>query len=139
MARVVALIPDLLFGSRVRSALLEAGHEVELLMDARALAGPAAAGAESERAGALPVPDPLEGAELLIVDLTDADLQGPEIVRSLRARGALGAARTLGFYAHVDTQAREQAQDAGFDRVVPRSRMAREGRTLAEELLGGRG
>ena len=31
MARVLALVPDLLFGSRLQGALAAAGHEVELL------------------------------------------------------------------------------------------------------------
>ena len=31
MARVAALIPDLLFGSKVQSALQDAGHEVDLI------------------------------------------------------------------------------------------------------------
>ena len=33
MARVLALVPDLLFGSRVQGALTAAGHEVELIGD----------------------------------------------------------------------------------------------------------
>ena len=33
MARVLALVPDLLFGSRVQGALTAAGHEVELIAD----------------------------------------------------------------------------------------------------------
>jgi hypothetical protein len=36
----------------------------------------------------------------------------------------------------VDAPARERAERAGFDLVVPRSRMAREGVELVERLLG---
>jgi hypothetical protein len=43
--------------------------------------------------------------------------------------------RTLGFYSHVDVQARERAERAGFDLVIPRSRMAREGAELLTRLL----
>ena len=42
--------------------------------------------------------------------------------------------RTLGFYSHVDVPARERAEQAGFDLVVPRSRMAREGAELTSVL-----
>ncbi len=35
MARVLALVPDLLFGSQVQGSLTAAGHEVELIGDAR--------------------------------------------------------------------------------------------------------
>ena len=39
MAHVLALIPDLLFGSRVQGALTAAGHEVALLTDEGQLRG----------------------------------------------------------------------------------------------------
>jgi hypothetical protein len=71
---------------------------------------------------------------VLIVDLTDADLEGSAIVGSLVASGALADVRTLGFYSHVDTDAREAAERAGFDLIVPRSRMAREGGALVTRL-----
>jgi hypothetical protein len=50
----------------------------------------------------------------------------------------LGAGRppVLGFYPHVDAQIRTQALASGFDVVVPRSRMAREGERLLSDLLG---
>ena len=41
---------------------------------------------------------------------------------------------TLGFYSHVDVETKKRAEAAGFDRVVPRSRMAREGPALVEAL-----
>jgi CheY-like chemotaxis protein len=116
VARVVALVPDLLFGSRVQSDLRAAGHDVELHST------PDAARAASA------------GADVLVVDLVDDDLDGVAIVAALADSGELGATRTLGFYAHVDEQVRERAQAAGFDVVVPRSRMAREGAALVTRL-----
>ena len=44
----------------------------------------------------------------------------------------------LGFYSHVEQDVRRRAEDAGFERVVPRSRMAREGPALVEAMLAGR-
>ena len=41
----------------------------------------------------------------------------------------------LGFYAHLNTEAREAAERAGVDLVVPRSRMAREMPALVERLV----
>lgn len=118
MARVVALVPDLLFGSRVQAMLVAADHEVELVGDRErvkeALQG--SAGAVS--------------AAVLVVDLTNDDLDGPALVEALSNGGELGDTRTLGFYAHVDTSVRERAERAGLDVVVPRSRMAREGAAL---------
>ena len=71
-------------------------------------------------------------ADLLVVDLT-AD-----------AEERLGAVRdasvpTLGFYSHIEQDVRRSAEEAGIDRVVPRSRMAREGAALVDQLLGERG
>jgi CheY-like chemotaxis protein len=120
MARVLALVPDLMFGSRLQGSLSAAGVEIELLpreamLRARLSAGPAPA--------------------VLIVDLADAALEGAELVRSLREQGTLADTRTVGFYAHVDAAARTQAERAGFDLVVPRSRMARAGAQLVGGLL----
>jgi hypothetical protein len=109
MARIALLCPDLLFGSKVEGALRAAGHEVERVD------GPAAA----------------RDAELLVVDLTaDAD----ERIGALRA--ADGGPPTLAFYSHVEQDVRERAEEAGVDRVVPRSRMAREGPALVDGMLG---
>jgi CheY-like chemotaxis protein len=129
MARVVALIPDLLFGSRVQGQLTAAGHEVELVGDAKRvrewLAG------NAERAGGRPAGT---AAPVLVIDLTDPDLDGAALVRELNDEEALHEARTLGFYAHVDPAVRERALACGFDRVVPRSRMAREGAELVASI-----
>ncbi len=132
-ARVLALIPDLLFGSRVKASLAAASCDVELLASDSQL---------REHLARTPPSSPT----VLIVDLTDPDLDGPAIVRGLREaqaqaqgparRDGEGDARlrVLGFYSHVDAQARRRAEDAGFDVVVPRSRMARESAELVLAL-----
>ena len=109
MARIIAFIPDLLFGSGVVSALQGAGHQVEL---------------RSQLQGAA-------GADLLIVDLTADPEQ--RIAEVERMQGA--ATPVLAFYSHVESEVRARAQKAGFDLVVPRSRMAREGVALTERAL----
>ena len=71
---------------------------------------------------------PDDEAELLVVDLTDdVDVR---ISRSAEA----GLPR-LGFYSHVEQDVRRRAEEAGFDRVVPRSRMAREAPALVDAML----
>lgn len=115
MARVAALIPDLLFGSKVQAALTQAGHDVDLIASAEAW-------------------DADAGVEVLVVDLTDAAFDGVGVVVGLAEAERLGDARTLGFFAHVEPEVRERALAAGFDQVVPRSRMAREGAELVERL-----
>ena len=123
MARVLALTADLLFGSRVQGDLSAADNEVELIGDEARLR---ARFADADK----------PAADILVVDLTDAQLDGATIVEALSAEGALGSLRTLGFYSHVDVPARERAEQAGFDLVVPRSRMAREGAELVRRLVG---
>jgi hypothetical protein len=109
VARVAAFVPDLMFGSSVHAALTAAGHDVQLL---------------SELA-------PDVEADVLVVDLTADAEQRIERARAVSARGL----PTLAFYSHVETDVRQLADQAGFDLVVPRSRMARESATLVTRLV----
>jgi hypothetical protein len=108
VARVVAFIPDLLFGSNVVGALQAAGHEVKLVSD----------------------PGDVGDADVLIVDLTADASERIAQVGSVPVR-------TLAFYSHVEVDVRAAAEAAGFDLVVPRSRMAREGPALVSRLADG--
>ncbi len=76
-------------------------------------------------------------AAVLVVDLTDTSFDGAGILESLAREGRLGPARTLAFYSHVEAAVRGRAEQAGFDLVVPRSRMAREGAELVTRLAAG--
>jgi hypothetical protein len=108
---VVAWIPDLLFGSNVVGALEAAGDEVRLTPEP-------------------PGPAELAGADVLVVDLTaDADARIDALPEQRPP--------TLAFYAHVEQDVRELAEQAGLEIVVPRSRFAREGAALVERLAGG--
>jgi hypothetical protein len=49
--------------------------------------------------------------------------------------GGRDDAKTLGFYPHVDVDIKRRAEAAGFDMVVPRSRMNREGSALVDRLV----
>ena len=66
-------------------------------------------------------------ADIVVVDLTDPELVWPDA----------GDAPRLGFYPHVDQDTRRRAEEAGFDMVVPRSRMNREAAALVDRLLEG--
>ncbi|HEV2812131.1 MAG TPA: hypothetical protein VGW10_02665 [Solirubrobacteraceae bacterium] len=116
MSRVLALVPDLLFGSKVKAMLDAAGHEVEM--------------AQSET----DVWDQIAGTDVLVVDLTTDDVDGTKLLDTLRAGGEAGRVKALAFYSHVDVDVKREAEQAGFDLVVPRSRMAREGADLVGRL-----
>ncbi len=109
MARVLAYVPDLLFGSNVAGALRAAGHEVELVGELAPLA---------------------PGVEVVIADLT----VDPEARIRRVASLDLGEAKVLAFYSHVEADVRAAAEQAGFHQVVPRSRMARECAGLVTRL-----
>jgi len=106
VARVVAVSPDLLLGSKIEAMLTAAGHEVSLT--------PALAGAMA-----------LEDTDLIVADLDAID---PKKLADLDIP-------VLGYYSHVNTATKEAAEAAGVDLVVPRSRMARELPDLAAKLL----
>ncbi len=112
MARAVAFVPDLLFGSNVVSALQAGGHDPVLVSSGDDLIGA------------------LAGADVLIVDLTSEPQD--RIALAAPALGD-GPPRTLAFFSHVESEVRAEAEKAGFDLVVPRSRMAR----AAAELVSG--
>ena len=118
MAHVAVLVPDLLFGSKVLSMLDQAGHHVT-----NCPPGPQAA-------------DAAAGADVLVVDLTADEIDGAALLDDIR--GGTSPPRTLAFYSHVDVETRRRAEDAGFDLIVPRSRMAREGAELVAGLAGER-
>jgi DNA-binding response OmpR family regulator len=111
MARVAALAPDLFFASKITETLAAAGHEVDV------------------RSTVADVLDAADDAGLVIVDLHTEGLDAAQ----LAAR--LGGKPLLGFYSHIDTDARAQAERAGFHLVVPRSRMAREMPELVARLV----
>jgi hypothetical protein len=67
-------------------------------------------------------------ADVVVVDLTDPEVPWP----------APAGAPRLGFYSHVDQETRNRAEEAGFDLVVPRSRMNRDGPALVERLISAR-
>jgi len=124
VASVLVLSADLMFGSRLLSSLSEAGHEAELIGSEAALRGRLTDGGR-------PFPD------ALVADLTDDRLDGASMLEALRAEDLLGGLRSLAFFSHVETAVRERARQAGFELVVPRSRMAREAATVLDGLLAG--
>lgn len=105
MARVLAIAPDLFFASKIDATLKSAGHDVTIV---------------SWVEGPMPN-DP----QVVIVDLDNTDWQA----------GLPTGVPKLGFYSHVDVETRRRAEEAGFELVVPRSRMAREMPALVEGLV----
>jgi hypothetical protein len=113
MARVAALAPDLFFASKIQETLSAAGHVVDVRPTV-------AAAMEAGR-----------HADVVIADLHVEELDPASFSAELAGK------RLLGFYSHVDVEVKENAERAGFDLVVPRSRMAREMPELVAGLANG--
>ena len=111
MARVVAVFDDLLLGSNVLGILSAGGHEAQIAAN----------------------PEHVD-ADVLVVDLGSAGFDGVALVERLRAAGELEGTATLGVYSHVHHDVKLRAEAAGYDLVVPRSRMMREGAALVAKL-----
>ena len=112
MARIIAFVPDLLFGSTVLGMISAAGHDGVLASDLAVAR--------------------IDGADGLIIDLTADPADRLEAVASALAEHRVP---TLAFYSHVEADVRAMAEESGIDVVVPRSRMAREGGALIERLI----
>jgi hypothetical protein len=64
-----------------------------------------------------------EGGEVAVVDLTEGEVPpSPDVP-------------AVAYYLHTDQDTRRRAEEAGYDLVVPRSRMNREAAALVERLL----
>ncbi|MGZ5477945.1 MAG: hypothetical protein ACXWH1_15795 [Thermoanaerobaculia bacterium] len=93
---------DLLFGSRIRSALASLGLEGRFVSTAEAFVG-----ALSESAGS---------AAIGVIDMN-----GPvswDVIRNGLAQADGGVAPTLAFGPHVDVEGRRAAKAAGVTRIV---------------------
>jgi hypothetical protein len=96
----------------------------DLLLGSNVLGMLRAAGHEAELAP--PATAHPQGHDVIIVDLAATD--GAALVDQ--------GAKLIGVYSHVDVETKQRAEAAGFDLVVPRSRMAREGPQLVARFGG---
>lgn len=92
-------------------------HSPDLLFGSKVEGALRAAGHEVVRSG---------DADAAVVDLTEGDVPAPP-----------EGVPTVAYYLHTDQDTRQRAEAAGYDLVVPRSRMNREAAALVERLLAG--
>ena len=102
---VIAAVDDMFFMSKIRAAAESLNVTVRFVRNGDALFS---AAVESRPA-------------LIIVDLQSQKLAPLELARRLKSDEQLSTIPLLGFYSHVETELRNQAQSAGFDRILPRS------------------
>lgn len=100
--RVVAVVDDMFFASKIRAVAEAVGVEVSFPRSKEALI---------EKA---------REAQLIVVDLHNQRFDPVEVAQELRG------IRIVGFFSHVETELQRTALAAGFDQVLPRSVFSRD-------------
>ena len=114
---VIAAVDDMFFASKIRAVAEHLGLKVsfarnidEVLVSART-----------------------DSPTLIIADLHSQKVDPFNLVEQLKRDETLRAVPLLGFFSHVETELQRRAQQAGFDRVMPRSAFSKN----LPEILGG--
>lgn len=114
--RVIAAVDDIFFAAKIRATAEHVGVEVLFPRGLEALSA-------SVRQGAL----------VVVVDLHLQREDPFAIARSLKADAELRETPLVAFFSHVQVELGRRAEEAGFERVLPRSAFTRR---LPEILQG---
>ena len=119
MARtIIAVVDDLFFASKIRGTAEQLGLNVNFPRALQALL-------ESART---------EPPDLVICDLHATRIDPLDLAKEFKSDERLRAIRLVGFFSHVQTELERGAEQAGFDRVMPRSLFTKR---LPDILAGG--
>ena len=116
---IIAVVDDLFFASKIRGTAEELGvtasfaRNIEVLLEA----------ARRDR------------PSLIICDLHSQKVDPIDLAKKLKGEQQLRSIPLLGFFSHVQTELQQQAEEAGFDRVLPRSAFSKH---LGEILSGAK-
>ncbi|PYS77280.1 MAG: hypothetical protein DMF70_16930 [Acidobacteria bacterium] len=102
---LIAVVDDLFFASKIRGTAEQLGITVSF---------PRASDTLIEAALR-------DQPSLIICDLHATRIDPIELAKQLKADERLRSIPLLGFFSHVQTELERQAEQAGFDRVIPRS------------------
>ena len=114
---VIAVVDDLFFASKIRGTAEQQGVSVRFAKTVDDVLTEAIA----------------QTPALVIVDLHSQRCDPLELAKRLKSHDELRAIPLLGFFSHVQTELQRQAEQAGFDRVIPRSAFTK---NLPEILAG---
>lgn len=103
--RVVAAVDDLFFAAKIRATAAQLGVAVEFARDIDVLLAAAR----------------LEPPALVIADLQAQRSDPFALATRLKADETLRTIPIVGFFAHMQTELQQRAQQAGFERVLVRS------------------
>ena len=102
---VIAVVDDLFFASKIRGTAEQLNVPIRFARTVDALL-------EAAR---------LEMPALIICDLHSQKVDPIELAKQLKADEQLRSIPLLGFFSHVQTELQRTAEQAGFNRVIPRS------------------
>jgi len=114
---IIAVVDDIFFASKIRGTAEQVGVAVAFARSADGVSEIIQQQAPS----------------LIICDLHSQKINPIDLAKSLKAREETRDIPLLGFFSHVQVELESQAQNAGFDRVIPRSAFAK---NLVEILRG---
>ena len=107
---VIAAVDDMLFVSKIRAVAEHLGQKIKFARSADQVL-------EAARA---------ELPSLIIVDLHSQKIAPLALAKQLKADAQLRSIMLLGFFSHVEAETKRQAEEAGFDKVIPRSAFAKD-------------
>ena len=119
---VVAVIDDLFFQAKVRTALQHLGLAAEIVPNGGRLQARLQGG---------------DAPALVIVDLTLRSVDATSLIRSLRAAEHGRSVPILAFGSHVAVETQKQALEAGASRVVVKSAFAKRLPQLVRQFVPG--
>lgn len=109
MSRVIiAVVDDMFFAAKIRAVAEAVGVEISFPRSKDVLV---------EKA---------HGAQLILVDLHNQKFDPIGLATDLKADEQLRTIPLIGFFSHVETEVQRNAQAAGFDQVLPRSRFVQD-------------
>ena len=109
-AVIIAVVDDMFFASKIRAVAEAVGTEISF---ARSREGLIQKAREAK-------------PRLIVVDLHNQKIEPAALAAELKADDELRAIPLLGFFSHVQTELQQNALNAGFDQVIPRSVFARD-------------
>ena len=113
--KVIAVVDDMFFASKIRAVAEAAGVEISFARNKEVLL---------EKA---------RETQLILVDLHNQKLDAVALAKELKSDEVLAAIPVVGFFSHVETELQRNAVTAGYDRVLPRSVFTRD---LPNILIG---
>ena len=116
---VIAAVDDMFFAAKIRATAEHLGVQVQFARSNDSVIKAANAASPA----------------LIIVDLHSLKIDALTLSRQLKADNQLRGVPLVGFFSHVDTELKTQAEDAGFDQVLPRSLFTRN----LSDILSGAG